>query len=138
MVGVEGSSVLPSWDMGTSGVCIGDFFTRHSGARRSISSYPCNIASHVNYCEGSWTVRTNFPNTYSSMSLHNAAWSDIDGRITAPRRYTASIILNSVYDYDIKTHKDELFDVITKTLEVTLRALRPDVSIIVGAFPARE
>ncbi|KAI9567539.1 cytochrome P450 [Boletus coccyginus] len=50
--------------------------------------------------------------------------------------YTASVILNSVYDYDVKTHKDELVDIITKTLEVTVRALRPDVSIIVGAFPA--
>ena len=72
------------------------------------------------------------------MSLHNTAWNDTDDRITTLRRYTASVILNSVYDYDVKTHKDELFDIITKTLEITARALRPDVSIIVGAFPARK
>jgi len=135
---VEGISVLSSWNMGTCGVCIGDFSTRHSVARRSIGSYPCNIASHVNYCEGSWTVQSDFLNTYSSPSLHNTAWNDTDDRITTLRRYTASVILNSVYDYDVKTHKDELFDIITKTLEITARALRPDVSIIVGAFPARK
>jgi hypothetical protein len=43
-----------------------------------------------------------------------------------------------VYDYDAKTQKDELFDIIAKTLKVTARALRPDVSILVGAFPACE
>ncbi|KAF8551832.1 cytochrome P450 [Imleria badia] len=50
--------------------------------------------------------------------------------------YTASVILNSVYDYDPKSQKDELFDIIAKMLEITVRALRPDVSILVGAFPA--
>lgn len=55
-----------------------------------------------------------------------------------PFRYTASVILNSVYDYDPKSQKDELFDIIAKTLEVTVRALRPDISILVGAFPACE
>lgn len=58
--------------------------------------------------------------------------------MTALCRYTASVILNSVYDYDAKSRKDELLDIIAKTLSTLGRALRPEVSIKVGAFPARE
>ncbi|KAN0084392.1 Cytochrome P450 [Tylopilus felleus] len=50
--------------------------------------------------------------------------------------YTASVILNSVYEYDPKTQKDELLDIIAKSAKITARAMRPDVSILVGAFPA--
>ena len=53
-------------------------------------------------------------------------------------RYTGSVILSSVYDYDAKSRKDELFGVIRETLKVTVHAMRPDVSILVGACPARE
>lgn len=43
-----------------------------------------------------------------------------------------------MYDYDAKSRRDELIDIIVKTLKITTRALRPDVSILVGAFPESE
>lgn len=137
MIGVEGNSVPSLWNMETDGVCIGGFSTRHFGARRSTGSYPCNIARCASYYGGSGIVRNNSLITYSSMSSTTNPSMKLMP-IPAPCRYTASVILNSVYDYEPKSQKDDLFEIITKTLKVTGRALRPDVSILVGAFPASE
>ncbi|KAF8551808.1 cytochrome P450 [Imleria badia] len=52
--------------------------------------------------------------------------------------YTASIVMNAVYDYDPVSREDPMVDIVEKVINVILDALRPDVSIITGAFPARN
>ncbi|KAF8129583.1 cytochrome P450 [Boletus edulis] len=49
--------------------------------------------------------------------------------------YTASIILNSTYNYNPTSRKDDLVETVANVLEVTTPALRPDIAVIVGAFP---
>ena len=53
-------------------------------------------------------------------------------------RYTAAVVLNSVYDYDAASPKDDLVDIAAKVLRIAIPALRPDIAVIVGAFPFRE
>lgn len=53
-------------------------------------------------------------------------------------RYTASIVLNSVYDYDPLSQKDKLLVILAKVLEIVVPAVTPSVAIIIGAFPACE
>jgi hypothetical protein len=55
-----------------------------------------------------------------------------------PDRYTASIVMNAVYDYDPVSRKDPMVDIVEKVINVILDVLRPDVSIIIGAFPGRK
>lgn len=47
-------------------------------------------------------------------------------------------MLNSVYDYDPESKKDHLVNIAARVLEIVVPAVRPDVAIIVGAFPASE
>lgn len=75
---------------------------------------------------------------YSSTSSTQTRLEHVDYQIITPCRYTASVIWCSVYDYEAKSQKDELFDNITKTVKITGQALRPEISILVDAFPARE
>ncbi|KAF8129485.1 cytochrome P450 [Boletus edulis] len=49
--------------------------------------------------------------------------------------YTASVILNSTYNYDPTSRKDDLIDTVANVLTIIVPALRPDIAIIVGAFP---
>jgi len=43
--------------------------------------------------------------------------------------------MNSTYDYDPASRKDELVDVVAKVLDITVPILRTDTVVIVGAFP---
>lgn len=58
--------------------------------------------------------------------------------INTPSRYTASIMLNSTYDYDPASRKDELVDNLENLQNILIPALRADVAIMVGAFPLCE
>ncbi|KAI9459772.1 cytochrome P450 [Boletus coccyginus] len=49
--------------------------------------------------------------------------------------YTASVILNSTYDYDPVSRKDDLVDMVASTLNIIVPAMRPDIAVIVDAFP---
>ncbi|KAF8440327.1 cytochrome P450 [Boletus edulis BED1] len=49
--------------------------------------------------------------------------------------YTSSVIMNSVYNYDTASRQDDLVNIVANVLTVVLPALRPDIAIIVGAFP---
>ncbi|KAF8553325.1 cytochrome P450 [Imleria badia] len=49
--------------------------------------------------------------------------------------YTAAVIMNSTYDYDPASRKDELVDIVANVLHTIVPALRPDIAIIAGAFP---
>ncbi|KAF8549586.1 cytochrome P450 [Imleria badia] len=49
--------------------------------------------------------------------------------------YTAAIIMNSTYDYDPTSRKDELLDIVAAVLNIIVPVLRPDVAVVVGAFP---
>ncbi|KAN0084468.1 Cytochrome P450 [Tylopilus felleus] len=49
--------------------------------------------------------------------------------------YTAAIIMNSTYDYDPASRKDELLDIVANVLNIVATAVRPDIAIMVGAFP---
>lgn len=53
-------------------------------------------------------------------------------------RYTAAVILNSVYDYDPQSQNDEMVDTVAKVLEIVIPAAAPEVAIVVAAIPARE
>ncbi|KAI9453746.1 cytochrome P450 [Boletus coccyginus] len=49
--------------------------------------------------------------------------------------YTASVILNSTYDYDPVSRKDDLVDIVANTLNIIVPAMCPDIAVIVDAFP---
>ncbi|KAG8216714.1 cytochrome P450 [Butyriboletus roseoflavus] len=49
--------------------------------------------------------------------------------------YTASVILNSTFDYDPASRKDKLVGMMADALNVFPLAARPDISIVAGAFP---
>ncbi|KAF8553333.1 cytochrome P450 [Imleria badia] len=49
--------------------------------------------------------------------------------------YTASLIMNSVYNYDPTSRQDELIEIVSEVLEVIMAAIQPEVALIVGAFP---
>ena len=46
--------------------------------------------------------------------------------------------MNSTYNYDPASRKDKLVDMVANALAIAIPALRPEVSIIVGAFPLCE
>ena len=46
--------------------------------------------------------------------------------------------MNAVYDYDPVSRKDPMVGIVEKVINVILTALRPDLSIIIGAFPGRK
>ena len=52
--------------------------------------------------------------------------------------YTASLIMNAVYDYDPTSRQDEITGVVAKVLGVIMSAIQPEVTLIVGTFPIRE
>lgn len=47
-------------------------------------------------------------------------------------------MLNSTYDYDPTSPKDELVDMLANALNIFALAARPDISIVAGAFPLCE
>ncbi|KAH0835858.1 cytochrome P450 [Lanmaoa asiatica] len=49
--------------------------------------------------------------------------------------YTMSLIMNSVYDYDPASRDDELAELVATVTKVVSGAFRPEVALIVGAFP---
>lgn len=46
--------------------------------------------------------------------------------------------MNSTYDYDPASRKDELLDIVANVLNIVATAVRPDIAIMVGAFPLCE
>ncbi|KAF8546671.1 cytochrome P450 [Imleria badia] len=50
--------------------------------------------------------------------------------------FTASVVLNSVYDYDPQSRNDEMVDNAAKVLEIAVATVTPEVAIVVSAFPA--
>lgn len=62
------------------------------------------------------------------------------GRMKYPPlfRYTASVIMNSVYDYDPSSQHDESTALVANVIDVASSAIQPEVALVVGAFPARE
>lgn len=46
--------------------------------------------------------------------------------------------MNAVYDYDPVSRRDPMVDIVEKVINVILDALRPDVAILIGAFPIGE
>lgn len=59
-------------------------------------------------------------------------------RLNMGIRYTAAVILNSVYDYDPQPQSDELLGIVAKVLEIVVPAVTPLVAIVVAAVPACE
>jgi cytochrome P450 len=57
-------------------------------------------------------------------------------RLNMGIRYTGSVILNSVYDYDPQLQSDELLGMAAKVLEIVVPAVTPQVAIVVAALPA--
>ncbi|KAN0084486.1 Cytochrome P450 [Tylopilus felleus] len=49
--------------------------------------------------------------------------------------YVAAVVMNSTYDYDPASRKDELVDMVKKSLAITGPVLRPDVALVIQAFP---
>jgi hypothetical protein len=43
--------------------------------------------------------------------------------------------MNSTYDYDPASRKDDLVDLVANLLNIVAPIVRPDVAIMVGAFP---
>ena len=43
--------------------------------------------------------------------------------------------MNSTYDYDPASRKDELVNMVKKALEIMVPVLRPDLAVVVQAFP---
>ncbi|KAN0084483.1 Cytochrome P450 [Tylopilus felleus] len=50
--------------------------------------------------------------------------------------YTASVIMNSVYDYDPSSQHDESTALVANVIDVASSAIQPEVALVVGAFPA--
>ena len=46
--------------------------------------------------------------------------------------------MNSTYDYDPGSRKDELINIVANVLNIIAPVLRPDVAVMVGAFPWGE
>ncbi|KAF8549589.1 cytochrome P450 [Imleria badia] len=49
--------------------------------------------------------------------------------------YTAAIIMNSTYDYDPVSRKDELIQIVANVLDIVVPVVRPDIAVMLGAFP---
>ena len=43
--------------------------------------------------------------------------------------------MNSTYDYDPVSRKDELVDIVANVLDIIVPVLRPDIAVIVSAVP---
>ena len=43
--------------------------------------------------------------------------------------------MNSTYDYDPASSKDELLDIVANVLTIIVPVMRPDIAVIIGAFP---
>ena len=43
--------------------------------------------------------------------------------------------MHSTYDYEPASSKDDLVDIVAKVLRIVVPLLRPDIAIMVGAFP---
>lgn len=43
--------------------------------------------------------------------------------------------MNSTYDYDPVSRKDELIDIVANVLNIVVPVIRPDITVMVGAFP---
>ena len=53
-------------------------------------------------------------------------------------RYTSSVVLNGAYDYDPQSRDDVLIKIAVKVLETAVAVIRPEITIIVAAFPMRK
>jgi hypothetical protein len=52
-------------------------------------------------------------------------------------RFSAAIIMSIVYDYSTLPRDDPLIAMIERSLEISVRELRPEVAAVVGEFPIR-
>ena len=43
--------------------------------------------------------------------------------------------MNSTYDYDPASRKDDIVDIVANVLKIVVPVLRPDIAVTVGAFP---
>ena len=43
--------------------------------------------------------------------------------------------MNSTYDYDPASRKDDLVEIVANVLNIVVPLLRPDVAVMVSAFP---
>ena len=56
-------------------------------------------------------------------------------KFISPLRYTTGVIMNSTYDYDPASRKDNIVDIVANVLEIVVPLVRPDIAVMVGAFP---
>lgn len=59
-------------------------------------------------------------------------------RLNMGIRYTGSVILSSVYDYDPQPQSDELLGMAAKVLKIAVFVVTPGVAIVVAALPVCE
>ena len=50
-------------------------------------------------------------------------------------RFSTSVIMSIVYDYSTLPRDDPIISLIERSLEISVRELRPEVAAIVGEFP---
>ena len=46
-----------------------------------------------------------------------------------------AVIMNSAYDYDTTSPKDDIVDIVGNVLNIIVPFMRPDIAVMVGAFP---
>lgn len=119
--------------MVTGGGSIGVFFIRPFGQVPFPSLRPCNNKNRSDCCGTCCTRQVYSQTTYLStwLGVGIKPYDDV-----VFDRYTASIVMNAVYDYDPVSRKDPMVDIVEKVVNAILDALRPDVSILIGAVPA--
>ena len=130
--GLEWTSVLFLCHTAIDGDYTGASSIRHLGSRWHPDFCPTSTAGHAN-SSGSCLILQSSSTIMSSSKCTGVKALMV--QLISPLRYTAAAILNSVYDYDPASRKDELVDMVANTLDIIIPALRPDVAIIVGAFP---
>jgi hypothetical protein len=52
-------------------------------------------------------------------------------------RFSTSLIISIVYDYDTLPRDDPLIAMVERCAEISVKELRPEVSAVVGEFPIR-
>ena len=119
--------------MAIDGNCKGAFSTRRLSSNRYTDFCPPNTARHV-ISSGGCSLR---PNNLMIMCSSKCSRTDvvIDQTYLSPSRYTTAVIMNSTYDYDPASRKDDIVDIVASVLNIVVPLLRPDIAIMVGAFP---
>ena len=114
------------------GDCTGAFSTRHLGSMRYTDFYPPSTARHVN-SSGGCSLRPN--NSMIMCSSKRTRTNVVIDQTYLSSRYTTAVIMNSAYDYDPTSPKDDIVDIVANVLNIIVPLLRPDIAVMVGAFP---